>query len=276
MAKIKTNNGTWVKLYRSSNQTFCANNPEAFSLWIHLLLLAQHSDSDFLFNGELVKLKVGQLLTGRKALSLKTGITENKIIRLLKIFENQQQIRQAKTKRYTIISITNWHKYQLDQQVNQQPTDNRPTTDQQPTDTYKNDNKEKNDNNEKIGGTLSSQSMADLPTEDLIELRHTDETIKTEIKVRFTKEQLEKLRSEFTKLEGRHWCNQRIEWLMKNPKEVNKPSRSDYLAIKNWRRRKLEDGFVWDEDVMPLEGYYKPWAIEARLQEAEANQKRNN
>ena len=101
------------------------------SLWLHLLCMASHCESEFLWNGELKTIQIGQLITGRKELSKQTGIPETTIERILKVLESGHQIQQQKTTKYRLITILNWSKYQV--------VDNKRTTNGQQTDTFKNE-----------------------------------------------------------------------------------------------------------------------------------------
>ena len=101
------------------------------SLWLHLLCMASHCESEFLWNGELKTIRIGQFITGRKELSKQTGIPETTIERILKVLESGHQIQQQKTTKYRLITILNWSKYQV--------VDNKRTTNGQQTDTFKNE-----------------------------------------------------------------------------------------------------------------------------------------
>lgn len=115
-------------------------------VWMYLLLNATHKDTPTLFAGKKIVLKPGQLVTGRKTLSEKTGIHESKVRRILKSFENDHQIDRQISNQNSLISIRNWNKYQFyDQQTDQPVTIDRPSSDQ-PATTNKN---VKNDKNEK-------------------------------------------------------------------------------------------------------------------------------
>lgn len=87
-----------------------------------------------MMNGSLVTLKRGQLLTGRKALSTTSGISENIVRSILNQFEINQQITIQKTNRYSIITVLNYDIYQGDNQpnTNQSPTEHQPATSQPP------------------------------------------------------------------------------------------------------------------------------------------------
>ena len=133
----------WIKLYRQIQNKGYYKKSHYVHLWVHLLLNANHKDNEFMWNGDLILIKEGQLLTGRKELSAGTGISQSTIERILKMLENEHQIMQRKTTKFRIITIINWKDFQGGQQ-----TDNKRTTNGQQTDTNKND---KNEENEKKG-----------------------------------------------------------------------------------------------------------------------------
>ena len=140
----------WIKLHRSILDKGWIKKPEYVQLWVVLLLMASHENREYFWNGKTVKLKSGQLITGRKALSEKTGISQTTIERILLTFENEHQIGQQKTSTSRLISILNWGKHQKVGQHNGQQTDNGRTTDGQRADTNKElDNyyKDKNETN---------------------------------------------------------------------------------------------------------------------------------
>jgi len=99
---------------------------ELLGFWSYLLLKANHSKNYFTPNG--IKLKEGQILTGRKAISQETGLNESKIERILSKLEIEHQIEQQKTSKYRIISIINWGKYQSSEHQIEQQVNNKRTT----------------------------------------------------------------------------------------------------------------------------------------------------
>jgi DNA-binding IclR family transcriptional regulator len=70
--------------------------------------MANHNEVSFIWNGKKQILREGQLLTGLKKLSEKTGIAQATVYRILKYLENEKQIEQQKTTKYTVITIVNW------------------------------------------------------------------------------------------------------------------------------------------------------------------------
>lgn len=140
----------WVKIHRKLLENPIARKPNYFSLWIHLLLKANHQDKKHMWNGEVIIIKEGQLVTGRKALSSETGIPETTIERILDYLVKSSQIGQQKTTKFRLITVINWKQYQT--------VDNKRTTNGQQTDTNKNVKKDKN-----VKNTTTSDEVAGIP-----------------------------------------------------------------------------------------------------------------
>jgi hypothetical protein len=121
----------WIKLHRRIVGKAFYKKPYYLALWVHLLLSANHAESEFMWNGSLLKVQKGQFVTGRKQLSEDTGIPETTIERILSFFEKDRQIGQQKTSKYRLITIYKWDQYQM--------LDNKRTTSGQQADTNKND-----------------------------------------------------------------------------------------------------------------------------------------
>lgn len=137
----------WIRIHRKLIESTWFNKSEYVHLWLYLLLKANHKDREVFIGNEKVLVKRGQVLTSRNKLSEVVHIQESKIYRILKCFENEQQIEQHKTKKYTVITILNYDTYQQNEQVNEQQMNNKRTTDEQSMNTNNNDN---NDNNNYI------------------------------------------------------------------------------------------------------------------------------
>lgn len=139
----------WIKLHRKLLEHPLFKDPQALTLWVQLLLRANHKDARIMVGNSFVDIKRGQFLTGRDKLSEYTGINRSKLERLLKLLESEQQIEQQKTTKYRIISIVNYDKYQ---DAEQQVSINRATSEQQVS-TNKNDKNVKNDKKEIVKRT---------------------------------------------------------------------------------------------------------------------------
>lgn len=119
----------WIKLHRKllDNPIVCKDS-DHIAIWIYLLLNATHVNYDVLFNGERKTLLPGQLITGRKSIAEKLNISEYKVQRILKTFENAHQIAQQTTSRNRLITIVRWNDYQQVAQQNAQRVHNNCTT----------------------------------------------------------------------------------------------------------------------------------------------------
>lgn len=152
----------WVKLHRAVSEHPISSDPHALSVWIHLLLLANHKTSKRMLNGSMVTVNPGQIITSRKSLAAKTGVQESKIERILKALESEQQIVQQGKSKYRVISITNWLEYQSDEQQ----TNSKRTTDEQQMNTHK----ECKEGKEVKPNIRAPKSKRSLTPEDLIEM----------------------------------------------------------------------------------------------------------
>lgn len=141
------NNQGWIKLHRKLLDNAICDNPKYLSVWICLLLMANHKDQEFIWNNKKIIIKEGQLLTGLKVLSKKTGVAQGTVYRILKYLESEKQIEQQKTTKFTIITIVNWDRYQQSEQQNGKQVENRLKTNGKQIETNKNDKNEKNDKN---------------------------------------------------------------------------------------------------------------------------------
>jgi hypothetical protein len=113
-----SNKPGWISLHRKilDNEQF--RDPDALALWMHLLLRANYQETIAKVGNQAIKVRRGQLICGRKSLSLSSGVQESKIERLLKRWENEQQIEQQAFTKFRLITITSYDKYQSHEQRN--------------------------------------------------------------------------------------------------------------------------------------------------------------
>ena len=149
-------NQGYIKLYRSLLDNPIIKKPDYLCIWNCLLLQANHKETSFIFNNIKQLLEPGQLITGRKVLSDKTGIAESQVYKILNYLEKEQQIRLQKNNKFTLITILNWEKYQgngtTEIDETEQPSNNQVTTKEQPSNTYKNVKNVNNDKNKDLYG----------------------------------------------------------------------------------------------------------------------------
>ena len=102
-----------------------------------MLFDATHKDHELLVGNQVIRLKRGQFVFGRKVFAAKTNLTERAVRTLLTRLKKSQMIDQQTTNKYSIISITNYDDYQ---NTDQQMTSKRPASDQQVTTNNNNNN----------------------------------------------------------------------------------------------------------------------------------------
>lgn len=129
----------WIKLYRKFNEWEWKKRPNTVALFLHILTSANHKDG----NWQGTTVLRGQMVCGRKQLSYDTGLTEQQVRTSLNQLKSTREITIKTTSKFSIITITNWNKYQVD---NQQIPNEQPASNQQVT-TNKNDNNKKNEKN---------------------------------------------------------------------------------------------------------------------------------
>lgn len=145
----------WIKIHRKIKQKGYYKKSEYIHLWIHLLLEANHDEKEFMWNGELIKVLPGQLITGLRSLQSETGIKRSTVDRILKMFENETQIEQQITTKFRLITIKNWEEYQKVETQNETQTGHKWDTSGTQVGTNKNEKNYKNEKN--IYTTLTQQ-----------------------------------------------------------------------------------------------------------------------
>ena len=248
----------WIKLHRKIlDNPIITKDSDYLAVWIYLLLNTTHKEYDVLFKGKRITLKKGQLLTGRKSISEKLKIDENKVQRILKTLENEHQIEQQTSNKNRLITIVSWDKYQEDEQQNEQQVNNNRTTSEQQVNTNKNVKNIKNVKNDKeYKEKEKRKTFEDVFAENHFS-KELEETIKDFIDMRktikkpMTTKALELLirnLEKLTNLEAEKIAilNQSIEhgWQTVYPLKQNKGnsrdgSINDFKEL--WEEAKLED-----------------------------------
>lgn len=120
---------SWVKVSRKLLTSAIASKPEYLAVWMHLILSASYKAGEILVGHQVVRLEPGQLVFGRVKFAQQIGVSEHTLRMALKSLEKLQQITIKSETKYSIISITNWVKYQVESPAtHQQPTSNPPAT----------------------------------------------------------------------------------------------------------------------------------------------------
>lgn len=126
----------FVKLWRKTLDNGVLQNGPAWQLFGYLLLTAAHRPVRYLAGNAVVVLQPGQAVVSRATAAKALHLSERQIRTALQLLEKLEILTSRATNRHTIISLTNWHRYNVerpagDQPGDQQATSRRPAGDQQ-------------------------------------------------------------------------------------------------------------------------------------------------
>jgi hypothetical protein len=104
----------WVKVYRKllDHEIFKSKDDKLLKTFLYCLLRAGHKEKEVFFNKQTVKLKAGQFITGREQASRDLGYSPKTFDRKILDLQNGTNLTRYMTRRFSIISITNWKTYQ--------------------------------------------------------------------------------------------------------------------------------------------------------------------
>ena len=139
----------WIKIHRKLHEWEWYKDSKMVHLFLHLLMSANHEEKSY----QGFKIKRGQLVTGRKMLSAKTGISEQSIRTCLSKLKSTSEITIKTTNKNSIITLLNYDLYQERELKKQNQPTEQPTTNQQTNQqstTNKNGKKKKNEKKKEI------------------------------------------------------------------------------------------------------------------------------
>ena len=106
----------YIKLYRDILSHWVYDDEILFRAWVHLLLTANHSDNKVMFDGELITIHTGEMLTSLRKLSESWKCGYKKTRNIIDILEREHMItrKSAKkgTQKGTLLTIVNYEIYQ--------------------------------------------------------------------------------------------------------------------------------------------------------------------
>ena len=144
----------YIALHRKllDNPIVC-KDADHLAVWVWLLLKASWRESDVLFNGKRITLQPGELPPiSRRTIAKDLGISDSKVQRILKLFENEHQIEQRTTSQSRLISIVSWDKYQVGEPLTEPRVNHDRTTSEPRVNTIEEINKNNKGNNLIKGG----------------------------------------------------------------------------------------------------------------------------
>ena len=142
------NNGFIMLHRRLLDNPIVCKDADHLAVWVWLLLKAAWVESDVAFGDKRITLQPGQLPPiSRKTIASELRISESKVQRILKSFENEHQIEQHTNHQCRLISIVSWDKYQLREQPTERRANDERTTSEQRVNTIKEYKNINNNNN---------------------------------------------------------------------------------------------------------------------------------
>ena len=147
----------WIKIHRKLMEWEWYGEPNMVTMWIHLLLSANHKPKQW--HGKIIER--GQLVTSLESLANSCGLSFQQTRTCLDRLVNGNQIIKESTNKYTLITICKYEDYQgieeLQQQTNNNPITNNQQTNNNPITTTEEVEDNNNINNNK---NTSSDSHA--------------------------------------------------------------------------------------------------------------------
>jgi len=120
----------WICLHRGMLEWEWIDDHNTFRVFMFMLMSANHKDGKW----QGIEIKKGSFVFGRDKFAKKTSLSVQQVRTSIDKLKSTSEITIKTYSKYSIISITNWGKYQSsNQQDNQQSTSNQPASNQQVT-----------------------------------------------------------------------------------------------------------------------------------------------
>ena len=130
----------WIKLHRELLNSIIFDNDKLLKVFIWCILKSTHSHHEQIVGKKIIKLKPGQFIFGRKKAAIELQYSESTLWSYMKVLESNGTINIKSTNKYSIITISNWDKYQSSYTT----SDNKKTTEKQQKNTNNNGNNKNN------------------------------------------------------------------------------------------------------------------------------------
>ena len=104
--------GGWIKLQKSISEHWLWEDPVILKAWIDLLISVNYTDKKVLFNGKLITVKAGQIITSIRKLSERWGCTRRKASKIITLFTSDNMVELKTDRNGTLLTVVNYSKYQ--------------------------------------------------------------------------------------------------------------------------------------------------------------------
>ena len=153
----------WVSLHRKILDNPIFADSQLVHLFIYLLLKANHKPKEFLFNGSVIRVEKGSLITGLKQLSSALNIPQSTIYRKLNTLRKWNIIETKTENKFTLVVICKYSSYQVGYETNGKQMENKWKTNGKQMET--------NNNNNNVNNYNKEEHLAEkTPARDFIEI----------------------------------------------------------------------------------------------------------
>ena len=124
----------YIKIHRKITEWGWYKDPNTKAVFLHLLLTANYREREYMG----MKILPGQCIIGRLELAKTLGLTERSVRTALQHLKSTNEVTIKTTNRFSVVTIVNWEKYQMDDckttsKTTSKVTNKRPANDQQTT-----------------------------------------------------------------------------------------------------------------------------------------------
>lgn len=136
-SKVSSDRG-YIKIYRDLwDHWVWRDKPYSMGqAWIDLIMMANHEDKKLLFDGQMITIKRGSVVTSERKLAERWGWSRSKVHRFLNLFESEKMVCVNRTNKRTTISIVNYNNYQ-DSRATERTTEKPQTSHRRAADEHK-------------------------------------------------------------------------------------------------------------------------------------------
>lgn len=168
----------WIKVHRQLMDSPIFDNEKLFKVFMYCLMKASHKEHKQLVGKQVIILKPGQFVFGRKKASAEANMSASTLWSYMLTLKNLDTIDIRSNNKFSVVTIVNWGLYQQEEEnydskrnnkrtTDEQQINNKRTTNEQQMDTNKNVKNVENDNNEK---NLRSSSNNDDDFKEVVNM----------------------------------------------------------------------------------------------------------
>jgi DNA-binding transcriptional MocR family regulator len=102
----------WIKLYRKVQDNPLDRKPNYKAVWEYLLLNANPTNTEFIWNNKRTVINRGSLLTSIKSIADYYGLSTGTVSYIIDYLISENMIEKQSNFSFTVITVKNWTRYQ--------------------------------------------------------------------------------------------------------------------------------------------------------------------